>query len=38
MTKETGYDLQDRLIDYSVRIVGLSEAMPDTRVGRHVCS
>ena len=38
MTKETGYDLQDRLIDYSVRIVGLSEAMPDNRAGRHVCS
>lgn len=38
MTKERVYDLQDRLIDYAVRIIKLSEALPDTRAGRHVSS
>ena len=33
---EREYDLQDRLIDYSVRIIKLSEALPDTKAGKHV--
>ena len=36
MNKERVYDLQDRLIDYAVRIVNLSEALPDTKAGKHV--
>lgn len=33
MGKSDGYDLKDRLIDYSVRIIALSEALPDTKAG-----
>ena len=32
------YDLKDRLVDYCVRIIRLSEALPNTRAGQHVCS
>jgi four helix bundle protein len=28
--------LQDRLVDYAVRIIKLSEALPDTKAGKHV--
>jgi four helix bundle protein len=38
MTKVRDFDLQDRLIDYTVRIIALSEALPDTRAGRHISS
>ena len=38
MGKARQYDLQDRLIDYAVRIVALSEALPDTKAGKHVAS
>lgn len=38
MTKERTYDLQDRLIDYAVRVIKLSEALPDTKAGKHVSS
>ena len=34
--KEKTFDLQDRLIDYAVRIIGLSETWPDTKAGRHI--
>lgn len=30
MAKERAFDLQDRLIDYAVRVIALSEALPDT--------
>jgi len=36
--KERTFDLQDRLVDYSVRIITLSEALPETKAGRHVSS
>jgi len=36
MTNEKRYDLQDRLIDYAVRIIALSEALPETKAGKHV--
>jgi len=38
MSKTRQYDLQDRLIDYAVRIIALSEALPDTKAGKHVAS
>jgi len=38
MVMDRDFDLQDRLIDYAVRIIKLSEALPDTRAGKHVCS
>jgi four helix bundle protein len=36
MMKEREYDLQDRLVDYSVRIIKLSESLPETKAGKHV--
>ncbi len=38
MTEARQYDLQGRLIDYAVRIIALSEALPDTKAGKHVAS
>ena len=38
MTKERNFDLQERLIDYAVRIIKLSEALPNTKAGKHVSS
>lgn len=34
--KERIYDLQDRLIEFAVRIIKLAEALPDTKAGQHV--
>ena len=36
--KERVFDLQDRLIDFAVRIIKLSNALPETRAGKHVCA
>ena len=36
MVKEGSFDLKDRLIDYAVRIIRLTEALPDTKAGAHV--
>jgi len=30
------YNLQDRLIDYAVRIIKLSEQLPKTQAGKHI--
>ena len=38
MKKEREYDLQDRLVAFAVRIIKLSEALPNTKAGRHVSS
>ena len=38
MGSEKQYDLQDRLIDYAVRRIRLSESLPETRAGKHVSS
>ena len=38
MTKERQYDLQDRLVDYAVRIIKLAEALPETKAGKHISS
>jgi len=38
MSKERKYDLQERLIDYAVRFIKSSEALPDTKAGKHVSS
>ncbi|MDP6542711.1 MAG: four helix bundle protein [Phycisphaerae bacterium] len=38
MENERQYDLQDRLVDYAVRIIKLSEALPETKAGKHVSS
>ncbi len=36
MVKEGAFDLKDRLIDYAVRIIRLTEALPGTKAGTHV--
>lgn len=38
MTRQPTYDLQDRLADYAVRIIKLSEALPETKAGKHVAT
>jgi four helix bundle protein len=32
------FDLQDRLIDFAVRIISVVEAFPNTRAGKHIAS
>jgi len=34
--EETRYDLEERLLEFSVRIIRLSESRPATRAGNHV--
>jgi four helix bundle protein len=37
MTKEPRiFDLEDRLIEFGVRIIRLAEALPKTKVGNHI--
>ena len=37
MTKwNSEFDLEDRLIDFAVRIIRTSEALPKTKVGKHI--
>jgi four helix bundle protein len=33
---EKTYDLEERLLEYSVRIIKIVEQLPNTRVGNHV--
>ena len=34
--EEKNYDLEERLIDFAVRIIQVAESLPKTRVGNHV--
>jgi four helix bundle protein len=34
--EEARYDLEERLLEFSVRIIRLSESLPSTRAGNHV--
>ena len=37
MSKETRtFDLEDRLIDYTIRIIRTAESLPKTKVGNHI--
>ncbi len=36
MSRESEFDLEERLIDFAVRIIKLTEALPDTRTGNHI--
>ena len=38
MTNERPFDLQERFIDFAVRIIKLSEAIPESKAGKHICS
>jgi hypothetical protein len=31
-------ELEDRLIDFAVRIIAVVEALPETRAGKHIAS
>ncbi len=37
MMKEGKFDLQERFIAYAVEIILLSEQLPETKAGRHIC-
>ena len=30
------YDLEDRLIDFAIRIIRVAESLPKTKVGNHI--
>ena len=34
--KEREYDIQERLIEFAVRMLNVAESLPNTRVGNHV--
>jgi four helix bundle protein len=34
--EEKTYDLEERLIDFAVRIIQVAESLPKTRVGNHI--
>jgi four helix bundle protein len=36
MTESKTYDLEERLIDFAVRIIRMAESLPKTRVGIHI--
>lgn len=36
MTEAKTFDLEERLVNFAVRVIGVVEALPDTRAGRHV--
>ena len=36
--KEKKFDLQERFIDYAVRIINVSEQLPETKAGKHIAS
>ncbi len=36
MTANPKFDLEDRLVDFAVRIINVVEALPDSKAGRHV--
>ena len=38
MSKGSEFDLEERLIDFAVRIIKLTEALPNTRSGNHIRS
>ena len=38
MTEARQFDLQERLIAFAVRIIRLSESIPDSKAGKHICS
>ncbi len=36
MKNNNKYDIKDRLIDYAVKIIKLSAALPDTKAAKHI--
>ena len=35
-TKNNTFDLQNRFVDYAVRVIKLCEKLPDTNAGKHI--
>ena len=33
---DRAFDLEDRLVDFAVRVISVVEALPDTKAGRHI--
>ena len=33
---DQAFDLEDRLVDFAVRVIGVVECLPETKVGRHI--
>lgn len=36
MSKEKTFDLEDRLINFAVRIIRIAESLPKSKVGKHI--
>ena len=36
MIKQRKYDLEERFIEFAVRIIKLAELLPDSRIGNHI--
>jgi len=36
MTYTKNYDLEERLVDFAVRIIHAAEALPDSKAGKHI--
>jgi four helix bundle protein len=36
MSKDRPFDLEDRLIEFAVRVIRVAEALPKTPVGNHI--
>lgn len=36
MSKEEKFDLEERLVDFAVRIIKVSDSLQNSRVGNHV--
>ena len=36
MSKGRGFDLEERLVDFAVRIIRVSDSLPETRAGNHI--
>ena len=36
--RDKKYDLEKRLIDFAVRVIGVVESLPNTRAGNHIAS
>ena len=36
MSKDKEFNLEDRLIDFAVRVIQLSDSLPKTKLGKHI--
>jgi len=36
MSKESTFDLEDRLVDFAARCIKVSDALPETKAGQHL--